>query len=58
VNERILEPLYEKYGVRDDDDARFLSRGAPDDSLPLPIGGLGDVVGGRGDEANRRKESL
>jgi hypothetical protein len=43
VNEKTLEPLYEKYGVRDDADARFLSRGAPNDSLPLPIGGLGDL---------------
>jgi hypothetical protein len=42
VNET-LEPLYEKYGIRDDDDALFLSRGAPDDSLALPIGGRGDL---------------
>jgi hypothetical protein len=54
VNERILEPLYEKYGIRDDDDARFLSRGRPDDTLPLPIGGLG--AWGRSKRKRRRAE--
>lgn len=43
MSEKTLEPLYEKYGIRDDDDASFLSRGAPNDSLALPIGGLGDL---------------
>jgi hypothetical protein len=53
VNEKTLEPLYEKYGIRDDDDAAFLSRGAPDDSLALPIGGLGDLgTLGEEDEAS------